>query len=42
MSPLYTDGAELRIRKEQLEAAGPDERRALAGVLRALLEKLAA
>lgn len=41
-SPLYTDGAELRIRKEQLEAASLGERRALAGVLRALLEKLAA
>ena len=40
--PLYTDGAELRIRKDQVEAASTDERAALAGVLRALLEKLAA
>jgi hypothetical protein len=40
--PLYTDGTELRIRKDQLEAASTEERTALAGVLRELLEKLAA
>jgi len=40
--PLFTDGAELRIRKEHLEAASADEREALAGLLRTLLEKLAA
>jgi ParB-like chromosome segregation protein Spo0J len=40
--PLYTDGSELRIRKDRLEGASDDEREALAGVLRELLEKLAA
>jgi hypothetical protein len=40
--PLYTDGAELRIRKDQLEAASTEERTALASVLRELLENLAA
>jgi ParB/RepB/Spo0J family partition protein len=40
--PLFTDGAELRIRREHLATAGAEERAALAGLLKGLLEQLAA
>ena len=40
--PLFTDGAELRIRRAPLRAAPLEERRALLEVLKALAEELAA
>ncbi|HZY03105.1 MAG TPA: ParB/RepB/Spo0J family partition protein [Anaeromyxobacteraceae bacterium] len=42
MPALFTDGTELRIRRAHLRAASAEERFALAGVLRTLLEELAA
>jgi ParB/RepB/Spo0J family partition protein len=39
-TPLFTDGAELRIRRSQLRAATPEERTALTQVLQALLAEL--
>ncbi len=40
--PLFTDGAELRVRRSQLRTAAPEERIALLEVLKALLGELAA
>ncbi len=40
--PLFTDGAELRVRRSQLRTAAPEERMALLEVLKALLGELAA
>jgi ParB/RepB/Spo0J family partition protein len=39
---LFTDGTELRIRRTALQSASPEERTALLGILRRLVEELAA
>jgi hypothetical protein len=39
---LFTDGAELRVRRSQLRTARPEERMALLEVLKALVAELAA